>query len=52
MIYILTMIIFAAQAPTTVVVEYTTVERCMAAAEANRQALASGKVLLSTCTKK
>lgn len=56
MIYILTMIIIAGgsdQRPTTVVAEYTTEERCMAAASVNRQTLSSvGRVILSTCTKK
>lgn len=53
MIYILTMIFASASTPVTIVAEYTSEERCMAAASANRQALtSSGRVILSTCTKK
>ena len=53
--YVLTMVFLIIQnnpAATTVTQEYTSRERCVAAMDANREALSGGKVILATCTQK
>lgn len=51
---ILTMIIYFGgySGAVTIVAEYSNLQNCQLAAEANREKLTSGKVILATCTRK